>query len=567
MQNMATQNPIRVNQVGFMTDSPKRFVLTDNKSGDDTFTVYHFYETDVPPRAVYSGTMILEDEKLGLWSGVFTDVKAPGDYFITAGGHTSRYFWIFDKAYDNLSRILLSYFTYQRCGSELGWAGKCHTDDGIIKETGEKVDLSGGYHQSGDLRKSPGGVSIGVLGMLHYALKDTSLWGKTLFRDEIAWACDYYIKTIQENGAMYNTLNVPFGWVAREFYKSAAPSSAQWCVTSILALGALYFKEIDKERYEKYLAVALKSFEYMIGDSRSSEQYDHPDKTPRGMDQPSFYSMCKKGNTADMAYLAVVSADLLKATGDERFKEYIKLGADKLLKLMGEGSVASAILLDDDDQHLAFMYNNYSHSCGGYMALCCAYEIFGDKKYLDAISDVAYSLCELAKKNPWHLAKPLYSDEDLNMIVGHPAPGRKMFTRRQSLGELEYVGSIKKDNADIPCYYPVHRENDRISPNLSSTFGVFLKRAAKLLCDNNIDEIAQSQIDAILGANIFDASHVNGVGQNQINHRPYAQFFPPVPHIPGAINIGFTSLSHTEYSEYDMPCVGMFMYLLSEYLD
>ena len=60
---------------------------------------------------------------------------------------------------------------------------------------------------------------------------------------------------------------------------------------------------------------------------------------------------------------------------------------------------------------------------------------------------------------------------------------------------------------------------------------------------------------------------MNGVGQNQISHRPYGQFFPPVPHIPGAINVGVKRIDYTADAEYDMPCVGMFMFLLSEYLD
>lgn len=566
MQNSITQNPIRVNHVGFTPGAAKRFVLTDNTTGDDSFSVFHFYETDSPPREVYTGKMVLEDKELDLWCGDFSSVCEPGDYFIEAGGHKSRYFWIFDKAYDNLARILLSYFTFQRCGSDLGWAGRCHLDDGIIKETGEKVDLSGGYHQSGDLRKSPGGVSIGVLGMMRYAMKDSSAWGKLLFADELKWACDYFVKTIQENGAMYNTLNVPFGWVAREFYKSAAPSSAQWCVTSILALGSVFFKDTDNERSSKYLSTALRSWKYMVGDERSPELYDHPGPTPRGMDQPSFYSLCKKGNTADMAYMAVVAADLLLATGDAEYKEYIRKGADKLLSLMGKGDCAMCVFLDEDDEHLAFMYNNYSHSNGGFMALCAAYEILGEKKYLEAVKDVAYAICKISKKNPWQLSAPAFSDADLDMTVGHPAPGRKMYTRRQSLGELEEVGTVVKPEKEVRCYRAKNMGDRLVTPNAHSTVGVFLMRASKLLGDKEIGSVAQSHIDAILGANIHDASHVNGVGLNHVNHRPYAQFFPPVPHIPGAINIGFTKISHNEYSEYDMPCVGLFMYLLSELL-
>jgi len=566
MINSQTQNPIRLNHVGFMAEAPKRFVLTDNKTGDNSFTVHWLYECDKQPREVYHGKLICEDKENGLWSGDFSQVTQQGDFFITAGGYTSRFFLIYDNAYNQLSRILLSYFTYQRCGSELGWAGKCHLDDGFIKETGEKVDLSGGYHQSGDLRKSPGGVSIGVLGMLRYAMKDKSPWGKTLFADEVKWACDYYVRTIQKNGAMYNTLNFPFGWGGRTFYKSAAPSSAQWCVTSILTLGSVYFKNTDKERSEKYLSTALRSWDYMNGTERSYEQYDHPDVTPRGMDQPSFYSLCKRDNSADMAYMAVVAADLYNATGDKKYLDCVKQGADKLISLMGDGDVAMCVLTDDGEEHLAFMYNNYSHSHGGFMALCAACELLEDNTiYIEALKKVTSAICKLSSDNPWHIYRAAFSDADLDMRIGLPAPGRYIPSRRETLGKTRYIGSVYNNGKEIKCHCGTNAP-ERVSPNMSSTAGVFLMRAAKILGDKKAASFAQSQIDAVLGCNMFDASHVNGVGQNQVSHKPYGQFFPPVPHIPGAINIGFNSIRYDEYSEYDMPCVGMFMFLLSEYL-
>ena len=61
MENSVTQNPIRINQVGFMKESPKRFILTDNQTGDNTFKVFHFYECDKEPKEVYCGKLILED--------------------------------------------------------------------------------------------------------------------------------------------------------------------------------------------------------------------------------------------------------------------------------------------------------------------------------------------------------------------------------------------------------------------------------------------------------------------------------------------------------------------------
>lgn len=564
MQNVITQNAIRINHVGFTANGCKRFVLTDNQTGEDTFSVYHFYECDKAPREVFRGKMTPEDEEKGLWTGDFSEVTVEGDYYITAGGYTSRYFLIYDKAYEHISRILLSYFTYQRCGSDLGWSGKCHTDDGIIKETGEHVDLAGGYHQSGDLRKSPAGVSIGVLGMLRYALRDQSAWGKTLLTDEVQWACDYYTKNIQANGAMYNTLSAPFGWGPRVFYQSAAPSSAQWCTTSILVLGSMFFREKNAELFHKYLDAALRSWQYMTGEERSNEGYRHPDVCPRGMEPDNSYFMCQKGNAVDMAYMAVTAADLYAATGDNTYLAAVRKGADKLISLMGEGDAAMCVLLDDDAEHLAFMITAYSHANGGFMALCAAAELLGDQKYFDAIRAVAKAICRLAKTNPWQITRPVYSEKDLDLVFGHPAPGRYLPSIREKLARIQPVGKLAKNGREVNCYFDAVLGDRNFAPTANAANAVFLMRAAKLLGEKEFASVAQSQADVILGANLQDACMINGVGHNHLGHKPYGQFFPPVPYIPGAINVTLAPLSHEECSEYDMPCVGMFMYLLSE---
>ena len=248
---MNFQNAIRVNHRGFLKGAQKRFILVDNTPSTDEFEVC--IVEDVMEKTVYTGKLERRlDGEAVYFTGDFSHVTKDGDYFIKVGNYRSRQFVIYDGAYDICQRVMLEFFKYQRCGHPLGWNGACHLDDGFIKETGEHVDLSGGYHQSCDLRKSPGGISIGVNGMLRFALKDKSEWGKILLADEVRWALEYYLKVIQENGAMYNTLNSPFGWQGREFFNSPAPSSAQWNVTSCLALGYLYLKDKDLNLLSDY---------------------------------------------------------------------------------------------------------------------------------------------------------------------------------------------------------------------------------------------------------------------------------------------------------------------------
>lgn len=539
------QNAIRVNHRGFLNNSQKRFILAENKTNSLEFSVYLIRNVD--EICVFNGKMISYNEDgATYYLGDFSGVTDDGDYFIRAGGFKSRQFVIYDDAYDICQRTMLQYFTYQRCGHLLGWNGECHRDDGYIMETGEHIDLRGGYHQSCDLRKSPGGVSIGVLGMLRFALKDKSAWGKILVNDEVKWALDYFVKTIQDDGAMYNTLNAPFGWEKRIFYKSPAPSSAQWNVTSILTLGYLYFKDKNFEFAKKCLDTALCSYDYMMSENRSNEVYMHPDKYPMGMDPDFFYEQCRKDSTADLCYQITASADLYKATNDSRFLEHIK----KCLPLVLDKLDGFILLRIDNSKKTVTGSCSYCWLMSGLLSLCDAYELLGHtfelkNKLINALNNACYYL----DKSVWRNAQKLYSNADLDVIDGHINQ-----TRRDSLGKLR-----KFDK-----YY--FSKNEFFEPSYACYIGIFLARSAKLLKENKYMNYAQSIADSLLGANILDSSHIYAIGYNQSQHLAFGQFFPSTPFIPGAVGVGYSSIDVYDggYAEYDMPCVGISMYLLSE---
>ena len=542
MDNCKYQNPIRINHRGFLPNGQKRFVLTNNHTGCRAFSVY--LVDDVKEIKVYEGELIskIEDGK-ELFYGDFSSVTREGDYFVEIGGLRSRQFVIYSKSYDICQRILLEYFKYQRCGHPLGWNGACHLDDGYIKETGEHIDLSGGYHQSCDLRKSPGGVSIGVLGMLRFAVKDSSQWGEILATDEARWALQYYLKVIQENGAMYNTLNDPFGWEGRIFYKSPAPSSAQWNVTSILTLGYIYFKDRDVDFAKKCLDTALRSYDYMTGEMRPSGVYKHPDKFPFGMDPDFFYDLCKKGSSADIAYEITVSADLYRATGNVRFLDIVKDRIPKILDCLKDGFILTR---NDNPERTVSSSCSYGWLMGGLLSICDAYELLGDCFDLkNKLTKALDGICDYADKSIWRNVQIIYSGADLDAPCGHENK-----TRRQSISDLTEYNS----------YF--YSKKSFFEPSYSCYMGIFLARGAKLLGSYRYMSYAQSIADSLLGANIIDSSHIAAVGYNQPRHNAFGQFFPSTPFIPGAVGVGYSSVD--DCSEYDMPCVGLSMYLLSE---
>ena len=560
MEKVELQNAIRINHRGFLTNSPKRFVLLDNQTGRNEFQV--FAVRNVENVLEYAGQMTEEtlDDGTKCFVGDFSSVTADGDYYIVAGGYKSRQFVIYDKAYDICMRLALQFFTWQRCGHELGWHGKCHLDDGYIYETGEKADLSGGYHQSCDLRKSPAGIAIGVLGLLRFALLDESAWGQLLTLDEVAWACDYFAKTIQENGAMYNTLSAPFGWGGRTFYQAPAPSSAQWNVTSILAIGYRLFLKNDQERAQKYLESALRSWDFMMGKNRPNGKYRHPDVCPRGMDPDFYYEQCEKNTTADYGYQAQVAADMYRATGEEAYLSHLRKATVELLGCIPTGNIASALQRNDGSGRVVMICGSYAWLPGGLIALCDAYELLGDYKGLRTkIADVAEAVYVQSNSNVWRTVRALFSDADLDAPNGHPVPNCPPPTLRQTI--KAYAFYDKGENGR-DYYYS-------LSKNVGGTglaaFGIFSARAAKLLGEKKYIEVAQSVIDQFLGTNLLDSSCMYAVGYNHVQRRAYGQFFPSTPFIPGAMGVPYPSLDvYKSHAEYDMPCVGMTMYLLAE---
>ena len=126
-------------------------------------------------------------------------------------------------------------------------------------------------------------------------------------------------------------------------------------------------------------------------------------------------------------------------------------------------------------------------------------------------------------------------------------------TRRESIGELLKYGK----------YY--YQKDAPFQPSYSCYVGIILAKGAKVLGEPKYMGYAQSILDNLLGCNNLDSSRIRGIGYNNAPHHSYGQFFPSTPFIPGAVGVGYHTLdTYSSSSEYDMPCVGISMYLISE---
>ena len=110
---------------------------------------------------------------------------------------------------------------------------------------------------------------------------------------------------------------------------------------------------------------------------------------------------------------------------------------------------------------------------------------------------MAKAICRLAKTNPWQITRPVYSEKDLDLVFGHPAPGRYLPSIREKLTRIQPVGKLGKNGREVNCYFDAVLGDRNFAPTANAANAVFLMRAAKLLGEKEFASVAQSQADVI----------------------------------------------------------------------
>ncbi len=178
------QTWIRINQVGYRPGDVKVAVLISTGETGGAFEV----------RDAMTGETVLKSQgraadpsKWALksaWRLDFTSLDAPGSYFVVADGVASPVFRISADVYDGLADFLLTYMRQQRCGDNPYNDHLCHQDDGYIVDhptrTGEKIDVTGGWHDATDYLQYMTTTSTSIYHMA-FAWKYTE--DKSVFKD------------------------------------------------------------------------------------------------------------------------------------------------------------------------------------------------------------------------------------------------------------------------------------------------------------------------------------------------------------------------------------------------
>lgn len=162
-----TPATVLVNHLGFRPDDPLKRALLPLTRGEAGFLggfqvplvrisefIKHPLNSPGNLAAIHWCHATVEDTPLGRYAVLdFSPVTARGGYQIQYGATRSVPFLIYRDLWKRCFRLLLEWYRAASCGEAVpGYHEACHLED-CRRPDGQTVDLVGGWHDAGDLRK------------------------------------------------------------------------------------------------------------------------------------------------------------------------------------------------------------------------------------------------------------------------------------------------------------------------------------------------------------------------------------------------------------------------------
>jgi hypothetical protein len=206
---VAGQTPaIALNHLGFLPDSPKTFIF--RVSGATAPTEVSLRDLRGAPKAALTAPLSKAQGDLGpCLIGEVSALRSPGLYQASAGGEKSVPFFVRQDLWRRTLPLAVSYHRAQRCGVAVpGVHDACHLDDARRRDSGELVDVTGGWHDAGDLRKWMTATMTNAFGLLYLARHLGMSWdpagsGVQTLLEEVRWGNRYFLKMQDRDGLVW----------------------------------------------------------------------------------------------------------------------------------------------------------------------------------------------------------------------------------------------------------------------------------------------------------------------------------------------------------------------------
>lgn len=540
-----------INQSGYMPNASKTVVTKGIISGK-------FEVIDIPSmKVIHTGVFKASKGDFGDYSaGDFSAVTKEGHYYIKCDTLRSFPFDISSVSYRAAMDLIVKYFSVQRCGaSSTGYLTPCHTDDGIRMDNGKRQDVSGGWHDASDLRKWFGATIYGMIGLSKaWELDNKTINNRQKILEELIWGNQYFLKMQEPQGYVMSFVGGDVKkhsdsnrWTNNETGKEGGDlefvkPTAGKSMADMLLFGSNDDRVIRTDPLDLVGQYNFITSEAIMARITKPTDNEYSKKCLSAAKKCYDWCLTKKYNEDTRIIGASIQASLemYKTTSQDIYKNFAVTQTEQLKKLqvVGPGNEINGFFrtsITDDEP-----YKNIWEGCQEIISLCDMVKMFPGHK--DASS--------------WKQIISNYTDKYLLVI-----------SNRNSFGIVPYGLFSKQDpggNRKTGSYWYRYFMQPELSwwvginSNLASA-GVGLLKASQVLNDPKLKELAQKQLDWIVGNNPFNSSTVVGVGYNHPKHFPGSTFLPNTPVIPGAVLNGLGG------SQADQPEIGTGSWQISEY--
>ena len=511
---------IALNHLGFLPQSRK--LLIYRWAGDgapEEFTLRDVVGYPQPFRQTLPMKRVASDV-IDCMVADFSDVRREGMYQASVGDELSVPFFIRPDVWRRTLPKATGYYRYQRCGVAVpNVHPACHLDDARRRDTGEHVDVTGGWHDAGDLRKWMSATQMNGIGLLHLARNlgeqwDASHAGLAPLQEEVRWGNRYFHKMQDQDGLVWadtaggvNGDNSDNHWTDNRvgtaddrYINASKPERIQAMFVTLQAMSAQAFRATDAAHSATCLHAATRCWN----------------------------AATQSGNTGDLSWWVLAAVEMHRATGEEGYaRAGLELGG-RLLALQ------NTVYAGSQKQIRGFWRTSEAEA----------------DPYTDAVySGVpAIALLELASEFPelrsavrWRDAVRLHLEEYVLPMAAHSA--------YEIVPYGIFVGSPTREHyrplaGDLTYRYfmPVRKQFWWLGTTSHlESYAVLLGMASRTFGNRRYRDLAYRQLEWIMGANPFGACLMTGEGMR--NPYPHSRY---VGLIPGGIMNGIAGNTKDE---------------------
>lgn len=486
---------------------------------------------------VYQGTVMPVTSQLGKFHTIdFSSVTKPGTYYIEVGYVKSLPFLIHENVWEDSAWRTLNFLFVERCGYPVpSKHGSCHHD--LHATYQDKVfPLNGGWHDAADMSQLTAQTGETMYALLQMAENARNKGNEPLYNrlmEEALWGLDFVLRCRLGDGyrAQRSETNLWNDGImhtaddeGRHVFSISNGALENFMAATYEAYASLMIEHDDNLR-QRLVTVAEEDYSYAM--ARFNELgYEELKKPSRGhiiMTSESQYH----------AHMSIAASTLYRLTGKQQYAD----DAAKAIELTLQCQRTEP--LKSKDKLSGFFYRDLSRK-----SIVHYTHLSRDYVYMEALAALIDTQPNHADYTRWMNAVKLYADY-LKKTMKYVSPYGMLPCGVYNIHEIDdrenfmavqvWMDTVDEQDFEEQMQHGVKLDKEhvlRIFPvwysfkgntTIHLSTGKNAAICARLLHDEELKQIAEEQLQWIVGKNPFGQSLMYGEGSN------YAQQYTALP--------------------------------------